>query len=182
MPAEEIMKQAADCKIGDSLEGWKDVVGYEGLYKVSSHGRIINQSGKIHAVCINRLGYCKLLLCNNGNRKHYLVHRVVAENFIPNPLNYPQINHKNGIKSDNNIENLEWCTSSQNNKHKYAVLKRTPNSLIIYKPVIAYNNAEELCFSSVKEACLFLKCNRLHIRNCANGKREDYRSYKWKWA
>jgi len=66
-----------------------------------------------------RGGYKYVTLCKDEKPKKYLVHRLVAEHYIPNPENKPLINHKNGIKTDNRIENLEWCTSSENNRHAH---------------------------------------------------------------
>jgi len=114
-------------------EIWEDVVGYEGFYKVSNLGRVLRLKRigttkswyKIKFVerylslkpNIVR-GYVKVSLRPpNGKSKTFLVHRLVAQAFIPNPENKPQINHMNGIKNDNRVLNLEWCTQDENNKH-----------------------------------------------------------------
>ena len=78
-------------------------------------------------------GYYEVGLRKNGIKKYYLVHRLVAQEFIPNPENKPQINHKNGIKTDNFIENLEWVTNSENILHAYRVLGRKPSITIKIK-------------------------------------------------
>ena len=65
----------------------------------------------------------RVALCENGKQKRVFVHRLVAMKYIPNPHNLPQVNHKNGIKTDNRVENLEWCTASENQQHRRYVLK-----------------------------------------------------------
>lgn len=109
-------------------ETWKDVVGFEGLYKVSSLGRVysvprerISKSGHRNVVYGGFLslqtikkGYLRIGLSKDDKHYNFLVHRLVAMAFIPNPNNYPQINHKNSDKSDNRVENLEWCTNEYN--------------------------------------------------------------------
>lgn len=99
-----------------------DIVGFEGLYSVSSRGNIYSYKnykdcGRIMKQYIRKNGYCEIGLSKDKKRKTYLVHRIVAKAFIPNPDNLPEVNHKNGIKSDNNVDNLEWVTSSQNQIH-----------------------------------------------------------------
>lgn len=101
-------------------EVWKNVIGYEGLYEVSSLGNIYsNISKKILKINRNKDGYLSIELWNKGKNKRCKIHRLVAIAFICNPLNKREVNHKNGIKSDNRIQNLEWVTKSENEKHAY---------------------------------------------------------------
>lgn len=115
-------------------ERWRAIKGYEGYYEISDYGRVRSLDRYIKCTYITKLkgkicsqnykyqqkgNYCRVALCQNGKVKHILVHRLVAQTFIPNPNNYKQINHKNGIKDDNRVCNLEWCTSSENIKHAY---------------------------------------------------------------
>jgi hypothetical protein len=102
------------------MEIWKDIIGYEGLYQVSNLGRIksFHNGEKILKCKTDKDGYLEVTLCANGNHKYMRVHRVVLNAF--NPLtneNEFQVNHKNGVKNDNRIENLEWVTYSENVLH-----------------------------------------------------------------
>lgn len=104
-------------------EIWKDVVGYEGIYIVSNFGNIKNVfKNKAPKQSISKHGYNRVWL-NGKESKSMYVHRVVAMSFISNPLNKNDINHKNGIKTDNRVENLEWATLSEQQLHSYNVLK-----------------------------------------------------------
>ena len=103
-------------------EIWKDIFGYEGYYQISNFGRVKSFSYKKNRilVCsISRTGYIKYKLSKNGILKYFSCHRLVALSFIINEENKPQINHKNGIKTDNSVDNLEWCTASQNTLHSF---------------------------------------------------------------
>jgi len=110
------------------MEIWKDVIGYEGIYKVSSLGRIkrisknhlcnLRYQGEYYLKPLdNGKGYLRMKLSNNGFSKRVMLHRIIAEAFIPNPLNKKVINHINNNKKDNRIENLEWCSQSENCLH-----------------------------------------------------------------
>ena len=103
------------------MEIWKDIKNYEGIYQINNFGKIKsaykkgnNCNNKILKVSYTYNGYERVGLSKNNKTKKYLVHRLVAETFIPNPNNYPCINHKDENKQNNNINNLEWCTRSYN--------------------------------------------------------------------
>lgn len=101
---------------------WKDIPGFEGLYEVSISGKVKNSITKRLLKNNNRGRYYSVTLYKNHKPHQLSVHRIVALTFIPNPENKPMVNHKNGNRYDNNIVNLEWCTQSENEKHKYEVL------------------------------------------------------------
>ena len=111
------------------MEIWKDIDGYQGLYQVSSYGRIkslshVNHLGRLRPECIlgarlSDRGYHTCVLYNNGKPKSFRVHQLVGKAFIPNPLNKPHINHLDGVKGNNMVENLEWVTISENQKHAF---------------------------------------------------------------
>ena len=136
------MGQNINKEVVNPFEVWKDITGFEGLYKVSSQGRIARwYKGWKHGKAVypeswtivksNKLqrGYREVKLSRNGIvelRKR--VHQLVAIEFIPNPENKPCVNHINGITNDNRVANLEWCTYSENELHSYRVLGKKANN------------------------------------------------------
>ena len=105
-------------------ENWKNIEGFSGFYQVSNYGRI--KSFKKNKIIIRKLqqtkqGYLKINLCENGKAKIFLIHVLVARAFISNPENKPEVNHKDGVKNNNCVENLEWVTRAENQKHAYRI-------------------------------------------------------------
>lgn len=125
------------------MEIYKDIPNYESLYQVSNLGNIKNiTTGKILKTFLNKYGYLQVTLCKNNKTKLFRVHRLVASSFIDNPSNKTQVNHINGDKKDNRVDNLEWCTGSENIRHSYKnrlqIAKKGKNNTLS-KPVYQYD-------------------------------------------
>ena len=114
------------------ISKFKPVVGYEGIYIVTDKGNVYSiprkvyngkgyyeKQGKKIKQVLNHKGYPCVYLSKDGKDTYMSVHRIVATAFIPNPKNLPQVNHKNGNKLDNSVENLEWCTNRENQVHAW---------------------------------------------------------------
>lgn len=162
------------------------VKGFEGIYEISSEGKVYSINfnrfcgRKLRKTWIRPDGYEQIFLNKNKTKKAYKVHRIVAIAFLPNPNNYKDVNHKNGNKKDNRVENLEWCNRSQNVQHAYDTgLKpiltgsRNGNSKVVLDIMshIFYDTAKECSIiSGIKYMTL---CNMLSGR-CSNWSRYRY--------
>lgn len=128
-------------------ECWKDVKDYEGLYQVSTLGRVKSlprntTHGKILKSIVDKDGYLYVNLYNNGYRKKMKIHRLVAQAFIPNPQNKPEVNHIDENKQNNMVENLEWLTSKENSN--YGTRNgRISKPILCVETGIVYKSAKE---------------------------------------
>ena len=182
-----------------SLEGeiWKDVVGYEGLYRVSNLGRvssynrtiIINSDyfkykwertykAKIMKQSKDKGGYLIVSLYDNESKcKNFKVHRIVASAFIPNDDNLPQIDHIDCNRMNNKISNLKWCTCKENHANPSTQIKRSDSVLQIN------NNNEIVCeFASPKDASKKLGVSHKGILDCCRGISDTYNGFKWLYS
>ena len=175
-------------------ETWKDVAGYEGLYQVSNLGRVRSLlHGKIWILKSlgNRRGYLRVERNRNGTRKDIYVHRLVAEAFIPNPLNLPQVNHKDEDKTNNSVDNLEWCTAKYNLNYgtcqarKSAKLKgrRRLVNWSRAKVVLQYDKSGNFVreWPSTIEVQRQTGFAQPHISDCCRGKRKSAYGYIWRF-
>jgi uncharacterized protein YerC len=115
----------------ESIEIWRNIYFYTSLYKVSTFGRIIGPTGKFLNGTVNKGGYRVICLKCFEFSKTKTLHRIIAEEFLSNPDNKPEINHKDGNKLNNSVDNLEWATRSENYLHAIRQNLRVPSSEII---------------------------------------------------
>ena len=188
-----------------SDEIWKSVEGYENSYQVSNFGRVRTLdrfvdtakgsrkiSGQIIKEFNNIRGYPFVSLWSHSKSMPALIHRLVAQAFISNPDKKPQVNHKNGVKTDNRVENLEWCTSSENKIHGYRMgllippvpMKgmrgiKCPNSRPVLQMDLQTNPI--FIYSSQDEAYEITGVNLSSISKCCRGLRNKANNFKWKY-
>lgn len=171
-------------------EIWKDIVDYEGLYQISNLGRVkslnYRHTGreKMLKLSVNNKGYIIVKLWKNRKFKSFRLHRLVAQAFIPNPNNLPFINHKSEIKTQNNVENLEWCDAKYNINYgtrKERVAEKTTNGKCS-KPVLQIDQLTDTIiaeFPSTREVQRQLGLT--HISECCKGNRKTCGGFKWKY-
>lgn len=189
------------------MEIWKDINGYNGLYQVSNNGNVKSLERMCrqfngHCYCNRKVtekilkgrkdtkGYLQVELSKNGKQRKYLVHKLVAMMFIPNPHNKPQINHINGRKNDNRVDNLEWVTPSENVIHAYKTGLLNIDDIVKHcrklgeksaKKVNQYNLQGEYVktWDSISEAHRSLKVDCSSISRCCRNKQQSAGGYKW---
>ena len=112
--------------LGKTLEIYKDIPGYEGKYQITTWGRVYSVDKKYYLLPeVHEKGYLRVdLYDKQGKRKHFKVHRLVANAFIPNPEHKPQVNHKDGNNQNNSITNLEWATNRENQDHANRIRRK----------------------------------------------------------
>ena len=160
----------------DIEEQWKDIAGYEGLYQVSSYGRVkslhrYGTKGGILKPGLSNNKYLIIILSKNNKIKINLIHRLVALHFIVNSNNKPQVNHKDGNKQNNYYKNLEWCTYSENTQHAYdtglkkiTIKQKESYSKKVYCPELDQE------FNSTREVERKLNINQSNISACCKGR------------
>lgn len=180
-------------------EIWKDISGYEGRYHVSNHGRVKSCT---RADCNNRLvkerilhtrkskvGYLQVTLFCDGAAKSLTVHRLVATAFIQNLENKPEVNHIDGDKHNNHVDNLEWVTSRENHLHAFRELGRKVSWLgklgkdsHLSKPVMQFTKGGVLIlvFAGLQEASRETGVNPGNISSCCRGERKSAGGFIWK--
>lgn len=186
-------------------EIWKDIKNYEGLYQISNLGNVRsldrkvnsiygyrNIKGKILKPLETNSGYYRVDLKKEQKNNYVLIHRLVAETFIPNPNNLPNINHKDNNPKNNSITNLEWCTQSYNIKYSYKYGNSKPTRGCFKKGNKPHNlkSINQLTldgkfiknFSSIKEAALSTKILRTSINNCLRNFSKTAGGFKWEYA
>ena len=172
------------------METWKSIAGYEGLYEVSDLGRVKSLwygKEKILKPQKNTGGYLHVDLYKDGKVKHTLVHRIVADTFIPNPNNLKTVNHKDEIKSNNSASNLEWMSLEDNlnyGTHNKRVSEANINHPSLSKKVkmLEKKTGELLAtFPSTNEADRVTGIYKSCISECCNGKRKSAGGYVWRY-
>jgi len=187
-------------------EIWKPVIDYELLYEVSNLGRVKSldktvktrqgyaiKKGKILKPAVLKEGYHCFRLIKNHKYKALLAHRGVAQSFIPNPYNKPQVNHINGIKTDNEIKNLEWATASENILHAYATGLNKVNKTMLNRKGIKFPNIRIINQFDLNgnfinhhygshEACRNTGVNYRNINSVCLNIRQSAGGFIWKYA
>jgi len=165
-------------------EKWRDVVGYEGLYQVSNTGRIASGRCELR-LQTNNFGYKTVMLYKDGKPRRKTVHRIVADAFIPNTSNYPQINHIDENKANNCVSNLEWCTSSTNNlKYRQNHPRKERKGKNKGRRVLQLSLGGEVIrgWDNARQVFVETGMSDWSISQCCRGVWKTAYGYKWQYA
>ncbi len=157
------------------MEIWRKIDGLE-IYEVSSCGRVRRNGTKYLSGSINNRGYIRYDLCLNGKRIAKSAHRLVADAFIPNPEDKPFINHIDGDRTNNNVDNLEWATNQENLSHAYSTLGRRPCNM---KQVVCLETKE--VFESCESAAGAFGVTESIVNRVCNGKRKTAKGFHFEF-
>ena len=178
-------------------EEWKEISGYEGYFEVSNYGNFRSKDryikyktngirlyhGKDLKVEECEDGYKRIVLMKDAIKHRYMCHRLVAKEFIPNLENKPYINHINGDRGDNRVENLEWCTKSENEKHSFSVLGKTMKGKTYPKKVIKHSDNGDIQYESLSKAIISLNgVGCIEGLNKAIKNNRPYHGFYWDFA
>lgn len=187
-------------------EEWRDIPGYEGLYQVSSLGRVKSLAKpmfygttpnvrnhesamrieRIMTPRVKRNGYAQIGLYQDGKAKSYTIHRLVAIVFIPNPNGFPYVNHKDEDRLNNSVDNLEWCTPSYNIHYGTAIKKLSDakrNHPAMSKPVLQFNLDGTFVaeYPSANEAARMTGIKQGNISSCCNRTTKSTNGFIWRY-
>ncbi len=175
--------------MGQNVEEWVPIAGYEGLYEISDQGRVRSLdyrcTGRIQVLKPGMYGggYLQVGLCKNGKREHYKVHRLVAEAFLANAEGLPEVNHRDENKQNNCVDNLEWCDRRHNINHGTRTARQAAAKS---KPVQQFSKDGRLIavWPSATEAEQATGVHQSHINQCCNGRPHYHTAggYVWKYA
>lgn len=165
------------------MEIWTDIEGYLN-YQVSNMGRVKslgddkNRKEKILKGGITKKGYLQVVLCKDGKTKKYYIHRLVAQAFIPNPNNLPQVNHRNEDKTDNRVDNLEWCDGKYNNNYGTKIERQKKK---LFKSILQFTLDGEFIkkWDSTAQVEKELGIKNNNICNCLKGRNKTAGGYIW---
>ena len=159
------------------IEELKDIKDYEGEYAITRDGRVWSyKSNKFLKHGLVK-GYHRVCLCKEGKCKNFRVHRLVAQTFIPNPEGLPEVNHKDEDKSNNNVNNLEWCSYEYNNNYGTRTERAAKKQSI---PV--YCIELNKIFYGARQAARELGLDNSSIIKCCKGKAKTHKGYHFRYA
>lgn len=163
------------------MEQWKDIQGYEGLYQISNTGKLwsVRKQRLMKPYMAN--GYYKVDIRNeNGKRKKEYIHRLVAINYLEKPADKNIVNHKDGNRLNNSVDNLEWCDAKYNNNYGTALINK---SRAHTKPFYQFDKEGNLIkrWDNFIEASESVGCNKMNIYNCLKGHTKTAAGYVWKY-